>query len=47
MPRTSVKGQVLIDLVTDFAEPSLEEVVKTQEMDRKSDGTISLQGHAC
>ena len=47
MPRTSIKGQVLTDLVADFAEPSLEEVVKTQEMDRKSDDTIFLQGHAC
>ena len=47
MPRTSVKGQVLTDLVADFAKPSLEKVVETQEMDRKSNGTISLQGHAC
>ena len=30
-----------------FAEPSLEEVAKTQDMDEKSVGTISLQGHAC
>ena len=25
MPRTSVKGQVLVDLVAEFAKPSLEE----------------------
>ena len=47
MPRTSVKGQVLADLVVEFAEPSLEEVVETQDMDEKSVGTISLQGSVC
>lgn len=47
MPRTSIKGQVLVDLVAKFAEPSLEEVAKTQDMDGKSVGTISLQGPAC
>ena len=41
MPRTSVKGQVLADLVTEFAEPPLEEVAATQNMDGKSVGTIS------
>ena len=35
MPRTSVKGQVLADLVAKFAEPSLEEVTKAQYMDGK------------
>ena len=29
MPRTSVKGQVLADLVAEFTEPSLEEEAKT------------------
>ena len=47
MPRTSVKGQVLTDLVAEFAEPSLEEVAETQDMDEKSVSTISLQGPAC
>ena len=42
MPRTSVKGQVLVDLVVDFTKPSLEEVAETQDMDEKSVGTISL-----
>ena len=28
MPRTSIKGQVLVDLVAEFAEPSLKEMVK-------------------
>ena len=43
MPRTSVKGQILIDLVAEFAEPTLEEMSTTQNMDGKSVGTISLQ----
>ena len=43
MPRTSIKGQVLADLVAKFAEPSLEEVTKAQHMDGKSVGIISLQ----
>ena len=43
MPRTFVKGQVLVDLVAEFADPSLEEVTKTRDMDGKSVGTISLQ----
>ena len=43
MPRTSVKGQVLADLVAEFTEPSLEETSTTQNMNGKSVGTISLQ----
>ena len=42
MPRTSVKGQVLADLVAEFTEPPLEEISTTQNMDEKSVGTISL-----
>ena len=42
MPRTSVKGQVLADLVAEFAEPALDEMSTTHNMDRKSVGTISL-----
>ena len=42
MPRTSVKGQVLIDLVAKFAELSLEEEAKMQDMDKKSVCAISL-----
>ena len=41
MPHTSVKGQVLVDLVAEFAEPLLEEV-EAQGMDKKSVGAISL-----
>ena len=43
MPCTSVKGQILTDLVAEFAEPPLEGVAATQNMDGKSIGTISLQ----
>ena len=28
LPRTSINGQVLVDLVAEFVEPSLEEMVK-------------------
>ena len=42
-PRTSVKGQVLVNLVAKFAEPPLKEVAATQNMDGKSVGTIYLQ----
>ena len=43
MPRTFIKGQILVDLVAKFAEPVLEEMSTTQNMDRKSVGIISLQ----
>ena len=42
MPRTSVKGQVLANLVAKFIEPLLEEVAATKSMDEESVGTISL-----
>ena len=43
MPYTSVKGQILADLVAKFAELALEEMSTTQNMDEKSVDTISLQ----
>ena len=43
MPRTSVKGQVLADLIAEFVEPLIEIVVEEQNMDGKSVGTISVQ----
>ena len=43
MPRTSVKGQVLTDLVAEFARTPLEERADKQNMDEKSVGAISLQ----
>ncbi|XP_065633931.1 uncharacterized protein LOC136069395 [Quercus suber] len=44
IPRTSVKGQVLADLVAEFTEPQLEEVKPTSNMDEKSVGIIYQQG---
>ena len=43
MPNTSVKGQVLADLVAEFAKPLSEEIAATQNIDGKSVGIISLQ----
>ena len=43
MPRTSIKGQVLADLVAEFVETPLEEKKGEQNMDEKSVGVISLQ----
>ena len=43
MPRTSVKGQFLADLVAEFAKSPFEKEVKTQYMNEKSVGTITLQ----
>ena len=43
MPRTSIKGQVLVDLVVEFTEPPLEELKPAENMDGKSVGMISQQ----
>ena len=42
MPRTLVKGQVLMNLVAEFTEPPLKEVAATQSMDEELVGTIFL-----
>jgi len=47
MPCTSIKGQVLADLVAEFTEPPLEEVSTTHNMDGKSVDTVSLQELSC
>ena len=47
MPWISVKGQVLADLIDEFAEPSIEIVAKEQNMDEKSVDIISMQGPSC
>ena len=39
MPRTSVKGQILVNLVAKFTEPLLEEVAATKSMDEESVNT--------
>ena len=41
MPRTSIKGQVLADLVAEFTEPKIEELSLVGNMDEKLVGTIS------
>ena len=47
MPCTSVKGQVLVDLVAEFVEPLLEEEARAQGMGEKLVGAISLQKPTC
>ena len=41
MPRTSIKGQVLADLVAEFTEPKIQELLSDGNMDEKLVGTIS------
>ena len=41
MPRTSVKGQVLVDLVAEFTEPEIEELPSNGNMDERLVGMIS------
>ena len=43
MPHTSVKSQVLANLVVEFTEIPVEERVEEQNMDGKSVGAISIQ----
>ncbi|XP_030936536.1 uncharacterized protein LOC115961752 [Quercus lobata] len=47
MPQTSIKGQVLADLVAEFAEPPVEIAAKKRNMDGKSVGVISTLGPPC
>ena len=44
MPRTSIKGQVLADLVAEFTEPLIKELESAENMDEKLVGTISQYG---
>ena len=44
MPRTSIKGQVLVDLVAEFAEPPVEIAIEQRNMDGKSVRVISTPG---
>ena len=44
MPRTSIKGQVLVDLVAEFTKSPMEELKPTDNMDGKLVGTISQRG---
>ena len=43
MPRTSIKGQVLADLVAEFVECPEEISVEKHDLDEKSVGLISAQ----
>ena len=43
MPRTSIKGQVLANLVANFTESPLEDRMEKQDMDGKSIRLVSLQ----
>ena len=43
MPRTSIKGQVLVDLVVEFAECPEEMNVENRNMGERSVGVISAQ----
>ena len=43
MPRTFVKGQILANLVAEFAKTPFEEKVKKQNMNGKSVGMVSLK----
>ena len=43
MRRSSVKVQVLADLVAEFAEPTVETITEKENMDGKSVGTISTR----
>ncbi|XP_050241385.1 uncharacterized protein LOC126690320 [Quercus robur] len=47
MLRTSIKGQVLADLVAEFAKPPVETVAEKRNMDGKSVGVISTLGPSC
>ena len=40
MPRTSIKGQVLADLVAEFTEPEIEELPLDGNMDEKLVGMM-------
>ena len=44
MPRPSVKGQVLVDLIAEFVKPPIEVAAKEKNMDGKSIGKITVQG---
>ena len=46
MPHTAVKGQVLMDLIAEFAEPTPERG-EPLNLDRKLIGTVSQQEPTC
>ena len=47
MPRTSIKDQVLADLVAEFVEPLVKIVAGGRSMDGKLVGAVSIPGSPC
>ena len=47
MSRTSIRGQVLADLVVEFAEPPVEVVAGERSIDGKPVGAVSMPGPLC
>ena len=47
MPRISIKGQVLTDLVAEFAKPPIEIVAEKRNIDGKPIGAISMPRPPC
>ena len=47
MPQTSIKGQVLADLVAEFAEPPVEKLTEQRGVEGKSVGVISTLKPSC
>ena len=47
MPRNFIKGQVLANLVAEFAKPPVEIVVRERSMDGKLVGAVSIPGSPC
>ena len=47
MPWTSIKGQVLVDLVAEFAEPAVEILTEQRDVEGKLVGVISTPKPSC
>ena len=47
MPRTSIKGQILTDLVAEFVEPLVEVAARETSMDGKLVEAVSMPGPPC
>ena len=47
MPRTSIKGQVLADLMAEFAESPIERVIEQHDVEGKSVSVISVLRPSC
>ena len=47
LPQTFIKGQIIVDLVVEFAEPLVELVVGEKSMDGKQVGAVSIPGPPC